>query len=253
LIYLVEHFYSIQGEGAYVGTPSLFFRFGGCNMKCEGFGCSEEAQNGTVVKGCDTVYAVNKEHFSQTWVGITKLEELLNVLDIYDLPTIPVDIVLTGGEPLIYANESLFVQFLEELDRLGHRITFETNASLHVDFEKYEIYKKCTFALSVKLSNSGEIFSKRVRGDMIFNIASNAQNSFFKFSIDKDFITLGLEDEIENIILNAPFLKVYCMPVGATKKEVEENTEPLIEFCKAKGYNFSDRLHIRIWDANKGV
>ncbi|MDQ7067286.1 MAG: hypothetical protein Q9M40_04460 [Sulfurimonas sp.] len=43
------------------------------------------------------------------------------------------------------------------------------------------------------------------------------------------------------------------MPVGGSREEVEKNTEPLIEFCKAKGYNFSDRLHIRIWDINKGV
>jgi len=43
------------------------------------------------------------------------------------------------------------------------------------------------------------------------------------------------------------------MPVGGDKQEIEKNTEPLIEFCKAKGYNFSDRLHIRVWDANKGV
>ena len=43
------------------------------------------------------------------------------------------------------------------------------------------------------------------------------------------------------------------MPLGGNKQEVEANTEPLIEFCKAKGYNFSDRLHIRIWDINKGV
>ncbi len=253
MIYLVEHFYSIQGEGAYVGTPSLFFRFGGCNMRCEGFGCVEQADNGTLVKGCDTVYAVNKEHFSHSWIPIQKVDELLKVLDFYELPDSPVDVVLTGGEPLIYANDELFIEFLEELDKLGHRITFETNSSLHVDFQKYEIYKKCTFALSVKLSNSAEPFSKRVNKKAIFNIASNASNSFFKFSIDKESINLGLEDEIEDIISNAPHIKVYCMPVGATKKEIEQNTEPLIEFCKAKGYNFSDRLHIRVWDANKGV
>ena len=43
------------------------------------------------------------------------------------------------------------------------------------------------------------------------------------------------------------------MPLGGNKEEVEANTEPLIEFCKSKGYNFSDRLHIRVWDKNKGV
>jgi len=252
VLYLVEHFYSIQGEGKYTGTPSLFFRFGGCNMKCEGFNCKEMAQDGTNVLGCDTVYAVNKEHFSHSWIPIEKSSELLNILNYYDLPA-HVDIVLTGGEPLIYANDEIFIDFLEKLHEDGHQITFETNGSLNIDFTKYPIYKECIFALSVKLSNSHEPLSKRVRGDVIYNIATNSKEAFFKFSIDADSITLALEEEINTIINHSVKTKVYCMPLGGNKQEVEKNSEPLIEFCKEKGYNFSDRLHIRIWDQNKGV
>jgi len=252
MLYLVEHFYSIQGEGKYTGTPSLFLRFGGCNMKCEGFGCTETASNGTKVLGCDTVYAVNKEHFSHSWMEITRTQELLNILDLYELPG-AVDIVLTGGEPLIYANDLVFIAFLNALNANGHKITFETNASLAVDFEKYPVYKECVFALSVKLSNSLEALKKRVNGNVIYSIASHAKEAFFKFSIDAESINLGLEQEIEDILIHSPHTSVYCMPVGGSKEEVEKNTEPLIEFCKAKGYNFSDRLHIRIWDKNKGV
>ena len=251
-LYLVEHFYSIQGEGAFVGTPSLFFRFGGCNMKCEGFGCVEEAEDGIKVLGCDTVYAVNKEHFSHNWIPIETVEPLIAIVESYDLPD-GVDIVLTGGEPLIYANDTLFIAFLEKLHSMGHRITFETNGSLAVDFERHPIYKECIFALSVKLSNSHERESKRIKPDIIYSIATHSKMSFFKFSIDAESINLGLEEEIRDITQHAPFIKVYCMPLGGDKVQIEKNTEPLIEFCKAKGYNFSDRLHIRIWDANKGV
>jgi len=251
-LYLVEHFYSIQGEGRYTGVPSVFFRFGGCNMRCEGFGCIEKASDGSEVLGCDTVYAVNKEHFSHNWIPIEKSQQLINLLDIYELPH-PVDIVLTGGEPLLYANDEIFIEFLEKLTNNGHQITFETNGSLAVDFEKYPVYKECIFALSVKLSNSDEKLSKRVRGDVIYTIATNAKEAFFKFSVDEESINLGLEEEIENIIIHSPKTKVYCMPLGGSKAEVEANSEPLVEFCKAKGYNFSDRLHIRIWDKNKGV
>ena len=252
MLYLVEHFYSIQGEGKYTGTPSLFLRFGGCNMKCEGFGCSETSTSGVDIIGCDTVYAVNKEHFSHTWVAITSARELLNILNLYELPN-AVDIILTGGEPLIYANDLIFVEFLNALHANGHRICFETNGSLDVDFERYPVYKECIYALSVKLSNSGESLKKRVNGDIIYSLASSSKESFFKFSIDKDSINLGLEQEIEDVLTHSPSTPVYCMPVGGSKEEVERNTEPLIEFCKAKGYNFSDRLHIRIWDQNKGV
>ncbi len=221
-------------------------------MKCEGFGCEEQAPDGTKVLGCDTVYAVNKEHFSANWIPINAEEDLLSVLELYELPH-AVDIVLTGGEPLIYANDAIFIAFLEKLVKRGHQITFETNGSLGVDFDKYPVYKECIFALSVKLSNSEEPINKRVRGDVIYSLASNSKEAFFKFSIDADSITLGLEEEISEIIAHAPHTKVYCMPLGGSKDEVEANTEPLIEFCKAKGYNFSDRLHIRIWDMNKGV
>ena len=252
MIYLVEHFYSIQGEGRYTGVPSVFFRFGGCNMKCEGFGCEEIAADGTKVLGCDTVYAVNKEHFSQNWIPIESADQLLSILDLYELPD-GVDIVLTGGEPLIYGSDEIFIKFLEGLHENGHKITFETNGSLNIDFEKYPVYKECIFALSVKLSNSDEPLNKRVRGDVIYSISSNAKEAFFKFSIDADSINLGLEDEISDITIHSPTTQVYCMPLGGNKTEVEANTEPLIEFCKAKGYIFSDRLHIRIWDQNKGV
>ncbi|MDD2448909.1 MAG: 7-carboxy-7-deazaguanine synthase QueE [Sulfurimonas sp.] len=253
MIYLVEHFYSIQGEGRYIGTPSLFFRFGACNLKCEGFACSEIAPDGVEVVGCDTVYAVNKEHFSHMWSKITKAKELLNVLELYELPQKSVDIVLTGGEPLLYANDETFVEFLEELHARGHRICFETNATIAVNFEKFEIYRECIFALSVKLSNSNETYKKRVRGDVINSIAINAKDAYFKFSVDAESIDLGLEEEIFDITSYAPSCDVFCMPLGGDKKTVEANTPMLVEFCKAKGYNFSDRLHIRIWDANKGV
>ena len=168
MVYLVEHFYSIQGEGKYVGTPSLFFRFGGCNMRCEGFGCSEKAANGTEVKGCDTVYAVNKEHFAHNWIPINATQELLNVLNLYELPN-AVDIVLTGGEPLIYANDPIFIAFLEAVTTRGHLVTFETNGSLNVDFEQYPIYKECVFALSInsvtqmsRETNASEVMSSTI-------------------------------------------------------------------------------------------
>ena len=221
-------------------------------MKCEGFGCIEKTDDGKEVLGCDTVYAVNKEHFSKNWASIENAQELLNVLNLYELPE-AVDIVLTGGEPLIYANNPIFIEFLEALVENGHSITFETNGSLNVDFDEYPVYRECFFALSVKLSNSHEPLSKRIRGDIIYNIASNAKDAFFKFSIDAESINLGLEEELSEILQHSPKTKVYCMPLGGNKEEVELNTEPLIEFCKVKGYNFSDRLHIRIWDINKGV
>ncbi len=252
MIYLVESFYSIQGEGKYTGVPSLFFRFGGCNMRCEGFGCSETASDGVTVQGCDTVYAVNKEHFGLHWQSITELQQLIDIMESYILPK-HVDVVLTGGEPLIYVDHPLFVEFLEYLRAHDHRVTFETNGAMPINFTTHPVYRKCIYALSVKLSNSGEPYTKRVKPDVFIDIASHARESFFKFTIDKAHIGSELEEEIEEIVAYVPHEPVYCMPLGGSKAEVEANTEAVIEFCKRKGYRYSDRLHIRIWDQNKGV
>ena len=235
-----------------MGVPSLFLRFGGCNMRCEGFGCSQETPSGSEVVGCDTVYAVNREHFSQNWIEIVAASQLTAILDLYDLPP-NVDIVLTGGEPLMYADEPIFIAFLEAMIAKGFRITFETNGSMAVDFEKFPVYKQCVFALSVKLENSGEAYNKRIKPNTIFSLATNSKEAFFKFSIDADSINIGLDEQIEEITAHAPNTQVYCMPVGASKAEVEKNAEPLIEYCKIKGYTYSDRLHIRIWDEVHGV
>ncbi len=252
MIYLVEHFYSIQGEGLYVGTPSLFFRFGGCNMQCEGFGCIERAPNGITVQGCDTVYAVNKANFGEMWSAISSVEQLIEIYYSYDLP-IKSDIVMTGGEPLIYAEDPTFVAFIEFLQGKGHRVTFETNGTLKIDFNRFRVYQLCVFALSIKLSNSAEPLKKRLNSEAIQTIAANAKDSFFKFTVDAEGLKNAIDDEIHSIIKYAPSIAVYCMPKGGSKAEVEYHSPSVIEYCKETGFIYSDRLHIRIWDTNKGV
>ena len=221
-------------------------------MRCEGFGCEQLAPTGKSIIGCDTVYAVNRENFSQNWVQIDDAHQLVSIFDQYELPK-NVDIVLTGGEPLMYADDPAFIAFLEAMVENGHRVTFETNGSIAVDFEKVPVYKECVFALSVKLENSGEAYNKRIKPNTIYSLATNSKEAFFKFSIDADSIDIGLDEQLEEILAHAPSTQVYCMPVGGSKAEVERNAEPLIEYCKVKGYTYSDRLHIRIWDEVNGV
>ncbi len=249
---LVEHFYSIQGEGKYTGVPSLFFRLGGCNMRCEGFGCVERAPNGEMLVGCDTLYAVDKKAFGEGWKSITSTKELIDIFESYTLPN-DVAVVFTGGEPLLHACNPILVSFLEYLISHHHHITFETNSAVAVDFTTYPVFKSCTYALSVKLSNSGEPYSKRVQPKIFNAIIDHADETFFKFTVDHKSLKSGLEDEIDDILALAHKTEVACMPKGGSKEEVEENTEAVIEYCKAKGFRYSDRLHIRIWDQNRGV
>ncbi len=251
MIYLVEHFFSIQGEGKHLGTPSIFFRFGGCNMQCVGFGTKIETPQGKTVVGCDTAYAVFRHEFSDTWQSITEAESLLDIIDAYALHY-KADVVLTGGEPLIYAQDPVFVSFLESVVQRGHRVTFETNGTIEIDFKKFPIYKACTFALSVKLKNSAESYEKRINERAIRAISKEAQSTFFKFTVNAQSIE-DTAKEIELIRTFAPDIAVYVMPLSASRASIEQACEAVIAFCKQEGYIYSDRLHIRIWDEIQGV
>lgn len=81
-----EIFYSIQGEGRYTGTPAIFIRLAGCNLRCN---------------FCDT------EH--QPYQDLTE-EEIMR--QIADFPAS--HIVITGGEPMLQITQSLTIDYATE-------------------------------------------------------------------------------------------------------------------------------------------
>lgn len=94
-----EIFHSLQGEGFHSGTPAVFVRFSGCNLRCEF--CDTQHQQGTMMLLQDIVNEVNKYS---------------------DAPLL----VLTGGEPSLFIDEE-FVAALKTAT--GKLITIETNGT----------------------------------------------------------------------------------------------------------------------------
>ncbi len=250
MIYLVESFYSFQGEGKYAGYPSVFLRFGGCNLECKGFlSKSISPKDKSILIGCDSIRAVNREHFSHLWEKIDSSKLLIEKTENLIPKNCKPDIVITGGEPLLYYKETALIETLKYFLNKKYRITIETNATIFIDFEKYPIYKDIVFALSVKLSNSKEPYQKRVNKKAIESITKNVKDYFFKFVLDEEFIkSKKAEKEIKDIIINCNNPTIFCMPLGSCAKEIEKNAPMVAEFCIKNCYCYMDRLHIRLWN-----
>ncbi|MFN7065667.1 MAG: 7-carboxy-7-deazaguanine synthase QueE [Aquificaceae bacterium] len=101
-ISLQEIYPTIQGEGLLVGTPSLFIRIQGCNLRCP---------------WCDQPSALSFKEPS------TRLEELLKLVESYSHR----HVVITGGEPF---TENALPELVKGLLRVGKRVQIETNGTL---------------------------------------------------------------------------------------------------------------------------
>ncbi|MGP1359814.1 4Fe-4S cluster-binding domain-containing protein [Campylobacter sp.] len=245
---LVEAFLSIQGEGEHQGRLAIFLRFLGCNLNCSGFGVQTKSlKTGENLLGCDSIRAVFKGHFDHKTCNA---DEILSLVDglCEGLKQKPI-IVLTGGEPLIWHKNENFINLVKNL-LVDYEVHFETNGTILVDFDKFEIYRNCHFALGVKLANSGINEQKRINLDAILAIKNNAKSSFLKFVLSRcDDSEL---DEIMNI-KNKVNLPVWCMAMGADRAELSKNALKTAEFAIKYGFNYSERIHIRLWSDKEGV
>ena len=109
-------FFSLQGEGARAGTPNVFVRFSGCNMRCDvkagkrspgGFACDTEFESGQ----------------SMTAAQITNAALRL-------APRAGMGVIFTGGEPALQLDRAL----VSALRKAGFGpLCIETNGTIDVE------------------------------------------------------------------------------------------------------------------------
>jgi len=138
-------FYTVEGEGEYVGWPSVFMRLSMCNLTCQGF-ASEDSPH-----GCDSYVSWSIKN-KLTFEELKTLLEEDGYKDNMDNGAIW---KITGGEPLV--QQSRLLKFISYVDvEWGYvpRIDFETNATIQPN-EEWLRYG-ATFTTSPKLSNNGD-------------------------------------------------------------------------------------------------
>jgi len=251
---------TLQGEGIRMGVPSIFIRTGGCNLTCKGFGCTMTSalDKKTVITGCDSIHAVNAKHFKHTWTYYDSAQELIDaILEHYTVRTEgnseKPDLVFTGGEPLLHHSDPVLIGALEYFVSRGHKIYFETNGTQHIDFDKYSVYKDVSFSMSVKMASSGEDKNKRWKPEVVNQYLRNTSGSYFKFVLSAKSLKEQSQEVYEFLHQVPTFGIVYCMPLGETSEEIQSNAQAVYEFAADNGFRYSDRLHIRIYEALRGV
>ena len=246
-------FYTLEGEGKYIGYPSVFMRLSMCNLTCIGFK-SDDAPF-----GCDSYVSWSKKNK----MSFEEIAQYFEKNDYHEKLKQGAILKLTGGEPFIQQKNLIeFVKFIR--DRWGFidyskvltvadvvkpnlNIDFETNGTIMPDEEWTHIGCKVTFTTSPKLASNGDPEDKRFKPAVLRFLAD--QNACFKFVVQTE---KDLEEVLEKYVNNPDVAvsndQVWIMPCAGSRKELLEVAATTAELCKKYCFKFSNRMHLQIWD-----
>jgi organic radical activating enzyme len=279
---IAELFYSIQGEGRYMGVPSVFLRTFGCNFKCSGFGLPKGQISTEVEKiaenindfktyqelplvstGCDS-YASWDPRFKHLSPVLDTSAVADAICDILPYKTWADEhLVITGGEPLL-GWQRAYPDLLNHPKMAGLKeITFETNGTqkLTPEFKEYLIMwqmpeidysKEITFSVSAKLSCSGEERNEAIRPDVVCEY-EEVGYTYLKFVVATEE---DAEEALETLdIYRAEGFKgpCYLMPVGGVESVYALNNRAVADMAMKAGLRYSDRLQVPLFKNEWGT
>ena len=225
---VAEIYTSIQGEGIYTGTPSVFMRASGCNLRC-GY--------------CDTPYA--------SWYpegDDLSVDEIVARIK----PMAPRHVVLTGGEPMLFAE---LVPLCARLRKLERYITIETAGTLFLPLE-------CDLmSISPKLANSApqDVSARwRTRHEQTRHAPDVIRRLAAEYPYQFKFVC-GQPADAEEVLcyLQAfPELatdRVMLMPEGSTPWQLDRVADWLVPFCEQHQLTFCPRRQIEWFGMARGT
>lgn len=280
-LHYTEMFYSIQGEGRYMGIPSVFLRMFGCNFRCKNFGRYEKdilgvdtTHNPEVVEiiknidqynsfselplvktGCDSYSSIYPEFkkFVVKEDAVDLATKIVNTLPYKEWQD--EHLVITGGEPLL-GWQRAYPDLLNHPKMSGLKeITFETNGTqkLTPEFKEYlrywnneYLWRELTFSVSAKLSCSGESREEAIRPDVVCEY-EEVGTAYLKFVV-------ATEEDAEEAIATIDIYRaegfkghVYLMPVGGVESVYALNNRRVAELAMKNGLRYSDRLQVPLF------
>jgi organic radical activating enzyme len=279
---IAELFYSIQGEGRYMGVPSVFLRTFGCNFKCAGFGMpkgqlSQEVEDiaeivhmfnkyeelPLVSTGCDSYASWDPRFKDLSPLLETDLiaERIMEILPFGQWGT--EHLVITGGEPLLGWQRAYPDLLKHPLMSNLREITFETNGTqkLNEDFKNFLINwqldgagkpRQVTFSVSAKLSCSGELREEAIKPEVVCDY-QEVGYTYLKFVVATE------EDAEEALTVTQIYQSagfkgpVYLMPVGGVESVYALNNRRVAELAMANGLRYSDRLQVPLFKNEWGT
>jgi len=272
-IKVAELFYSIQGEGRYMGVPSIFLRTFGCNFTCAGFGMprgvkSQEAidvveLNGfnpyktynelpLVSTGCDS-YASWMPEFKHLSPMLTVDAIAERIMELLPNKTWQDEhLVITGGEPLL-GWQRAYPELLNHPKMLELKeLTFETNGTqrLSDDLKRYLFgywnKERLTFSVSPKLSVSGENLEESICPDIVCEYEWYGY-TYLKFVVATEADAEEASYATESYRAAGFKGPVYLMPVGGVESVYSLNNRRVAELAMKMGVRYSDRLQVPLF------
>jgi organic radical activating enzyme len=278
---VAELFYSIQGEGRYMGVPSVFLRVFGCNFKCAGFGMprgklSKETEEIAVMHamhpfkeynelplvstGCDS-YASWHPDFKELSPMLTsdaiadRISEIIPHGEWKDE-----HLVITGGEPLL-GWQRAYPDLLQHNKMRGLKeITFETNGTqkLTEEFKAYLLdwtlwrSREITFSVSAKLPCSGEKWEEAILPEVVCEY-EQVGTAYLKFVIATEQDFADAECAIAAYRKAGFRGHIYLMPVGGVESVYAMNNRNVAILAMKNGLRYSDRLQVPLFKNEWGT
>jgi 7-carboxy-7-deazaguanine synthase len=281
-IKIAELFYSIQGEGRYMGVPSVFLRTFGCNFKCAGFGkergvLSTEAEDiakthkitpytdykmlPLVSTGCDS-YASWMPEFKDLSPMLTSDAIADRIMEIIPHGEWKDEhLVITGGEPLLGWQKAYPDLLNQPCMKELKEITFETNGTMRLtkDFKSYltdwtygSDEREITFSVSAKLPCSGEPWEDAIKPEVVCDY-ENYGTTYLKFVIATEQDFADAERAIAEYRAAGFKGHVYLMPIGGVESVYALNNRAVADMAMKAGLRYSDRLQVPLFKNEWGT